>query len=131
MRLPESPADLLCRAFARARQQNGCSRLSPAHPGPTLSPMARVMAVSFERYGRLYYLDPADREYAVGDRVLVPTESGPEVAECGWGPGRAAADAGFADPRVRPGPAEDVDVERDADIRRKRAQAKLVAKKLI
>ena len=40
------------------------------------------MAVSFERYGRLYYLDPGEGTYAVGDRVLVPTESGPEVAEC-------------------------------------------------
>ena len=48
--------------------------------------MARVMAVSFERYGRLYYLDPGERDYSVGDRVLVPTDSGPEVAECVWAP---------------------------------------------
>ena len=48
--------------------------------------MARVMAVSFERYGRLYYLDPGEHDYSVGDRVLVPTESGPEVAECVWAP---------------------------------------------
>ena len=48
--------------------------------------MARVMAVSFERYGRLYYLDPGEHDYRVGDRVLVPTESGPEVAECVWAP---------------------------------------------
>ena len=46
--------------------------------------MGRVMAVSFERYGRLYYLDPGDANYGVGDRVLVPTDSGPEVAECVW-----------------------------------------------
>ena len=39
--------------------------------------MARVMAVSFERYGRLYYLDPGEHDYRVGDRVLVPTDSGP------------------------------------------------------
>ena len=25
--------------------------------------MARVMAVSFERYGRLYYLDPGEHDY--------------------------------------------------------------------
>ena len=37
--------------------------------------MGRVMAVSFERYGRLYYLDPGEADYSVGDRVLVPTES--------------------------------------------------------
>ena len=42
--------------------------------------------MSFERYGRLYYLDPGDADYGVGDRVLVPTESGPEVAECVWAP---------------------------------------------
>ena len=42
--------------------------------------MPRVMAVSFERYGRLYYLDPGERTFHVGDRVLVPTESGAEVA---------------------------------------------------
>jgi cell fate regulator YaaT (PSP1 superfamily) len=93
--------------------------------------MARVMAVSFERYGRLYYLDPAEHEYAVGDRVLVPTESGPEVAECVWAPEWVDDDAGFADLPVCAGPAEDVHVERDAENRRKRAQAKLVAKKLI
>jgi cell fate regulator YaaT (PSP1 superfamily) len=93
--------------------------------------MAQVMAVSFERYGRLYYLDPADREYAVGDRVLVPTESGPEVAECVWAPEWVDDDAGFADLPVCAGPAEQAHVERDAENRRKRAQAKLVAKKLI
>ena len=44
------------------------------------------MAVWFERYGRLYYLDPGEANYRVGDRVLVPTDSGPEVAECVWAP---------------------------------------------
>ena len=52
------------------------------------------MAVSFERYGRLYYLNPGDVDYSVGDRVLVPTESGPEVAECVWAPERVE-DEGF------------------------------------
>ena len=56
--------------------------------------MGRVMAVSFERYGRLYYLDPGDDEYNVGDRVLVPTESGPEVAECVWAPEWVVEDEG-------------------------------------
>ena len=92
--------------------------------------MARVMAVSFERYGRLYYLDPGEREYRVGDRVLVPTEAGPEVAECVWAP-EWVDDGGFADLPVCAGPADDTHLERDAENRRKRAQAKLVAKKLI
>ena len=45
-----------------------------------------VMAVSFERYGRLYYLDPGPHRPRVGDKVLVPTDDGPEVAECVWAP---------------------------------------------
>ena len=48
--------------------------------------MARVMAVSFTRYGRLYYLDAGEETYTVGEKVLVPTEAGPEVAECVWAP---------------------------------------------
>ena len=44
--------------------------------------MGMMMAVAFQRYGRLYYLDPGPYSPAVGDRVLVPTDSGPEVAEC-------------------------------------------------
>ena len=45
-----------------------------------------MMAVSFQRSGRLYYLDPGPYTPAVGDKVLVPTDSGPEVAECIWAP---------------------------------------------
>ncbi len=92
--------------------------------------MARVMAVSFERYGRLYYLDPGAQEYRVGDRVLVPTEDGPEVAECVWAP-EWVDDGGFADLPVCAGPAGEAHLERDAENRRRRAQAKIVAKKLI
>src|SRR5690606_20252553 len=45
-----------------------------------------IMAVSFTRYGRLYCLDPGGISPRVGDKVLVPTECGPEVAECVWPP---------------------------------------------
>jgi len=45
-----------------------------------------MMAVSFERYGRLYYLDPGGYQPKIGDKVLVPTDSGPRVAECVWAP---------------------------------------------
>src|SRR5260370_10809853 len=45
-----------------------------------------MMAVSFERSGRLYYLDPGAYSPAVGDKMLVPTDAGPEVAECIWAP---------------------------------------------
>jgi cell fate regulator YaaT (PSP1 superfamily) len=92
--------------------------------------MARVMAVSFERYGRLYYLNPGDHDYSVGDRVLVPTDSGPEVAECVWAPEWVDED-GFSELPVCAGPAGPEHVERDAANRRRRAEAKLAAKKLI
>src|ERR671910_3699912 len=93
--------------------------------------MARVMAVSFERYGRLYYLDPGDEMYAVGDKVLVPTDSGPEVAECVWAPEWVDDEPGFADLPICAGKAAQAELDRDAANRRRRAEAKLVAKKLI
>jgi cell fate regulator YaaT (PSP1 superfamily) len=92
--------------------------------------MPRVMAVSFERYGRLYYLDPGDHEYRVGDRVLVPTDSGAEVAECIWAP-EWVEENGFSDLPVCAGPAGPEHLERDATNRRRRAEAKLAARKLI
>jgi len=92
--------------------------------------MPRVMAVSFERYGRLYYLDPGEREYHIGDRVLVPTDSGTEVAECVWAPEWVEED-GFSELPVCAGPAGPEHLERDATNRRRRAEAKLAAKKLI
>ena len=93
--------------------------------------MAEVMAVSFERYGRLYYLDPDGRHYAVGDRVLVPTEGGTEVAECVWSPEQVIDDDAFGSLPVCAGPAGEDDLERDLRNKRRRAEAKLVAKKLI
>jgi cell fate regulator YaaT (PSP1 superfamily) len=94
--------------------------------------MAQVMAVSFERYGRLYYLDPGGRTYSVGDRVLVPTESGTEVAECVWAPEWVDdAETGYVNLPVCAGPATEKDLDRDAANRRRRAEAKLVAKRLI
>jgi cell fate regulator YaaT (PSP1 superfamily) len=63
-----------------------------------------LCAVSFNRYGRLFYLDPGDLRPAVGDRVLVPTDEGPEVAECVWAPQEVDGDTdGF--PRLAGWPA--------------------------
>lgn len=94
--------------------------------------MAQVMAVSFERYGRLYYLDPGETTYAVGDQVLVPTDSSPEVAECVWAPEWVEdADGSFAGLPVCAGKASEEDLARNEVNRRRRAEAKLVAKKLI
>ncbi len=86
-------------------------------------------AVSFNRYGRLYYLDPGDLRISVGDRVLVPTEDGAEVAECVWAPQWVSEDTdGF--PRVA-GLADDGDLRRDDLLRRRKAEAKVAAKRLI
>jgi cell fate regulator YaaT (PSP1 superfamily) len=94
--------------------------------------MAHVMAVSFERYGRLYYLDPGAHSYSVGDRVLVPTESGPEVAECVWAPEWVDdAETGWTGLPVCAGLATPADLARNEANRRRRAEAKLVAKRLI
>jgi cell fate regulator YaaT (PSP1 superfamily) len=91
--------------------------------------MGMLCAVSFNRYGRLYYLDPGELTPQVGDRVLVPTEDGPEVAECVWGAQWVTEDtSGF--PRLA-GIAEDRDLRRDELLRKRKAEAKVAAKKLI
>jgi cell fate regulator YaaT (PSP1 superfamily) len=91
--------------------------------------MGMLCAVSFTRYGKLYYLDPGEHRPGVGDRVLVPTDTGPEVAECVWAPQWISEDtSGF--PRLA-GLADDADLARDAQLRRRKAETKVAAKKLI
>ena len=91
--------------------------------------MGLVVAVSFTRHGRLHYLDPGPYAPSVGDKVLVPTEGGTEVAECIWAAEWISDDttglpvlAGLAGP---------ADLERDADNRRRKAQARVAAKRLV
>lgn len=86
------------------------------------------MAVSFERYGRLHYLDPGGHDIAVGDWVLVPTEAGHEVAQCVWPP--TEADWAGTLP-VCGGPASDSDVKREQANRRRRAEIDQTARRLI
>jgi cell fate regulator YaaT (PSP1 superfamily) len=88
-----------------------------------------MMAVSFERYGRLYYLDPGPYSPSIGDKVLVPTDSGPEVAECIWAPQWVTED--IAGLPVCAGMASEADLARDEGNRRKRAEARLTAKRLV
>ncbi|MBC6458482.1 stage 0 sporulation family protein [Actinomadura sp. HBU206391] len=88
-----------------------------------------VMAVSFTRYGRLYYLDPGAHSPKVGDRVLVPTDGGPEVAECVWAPQWVSEEIGGLP--VCEGPATDENVARDEANRRRRAEGRGIAKRLI
>jgi cell fate regulator YaaT (PSP1 superfamily) len=91
--------------------------------------MGMLCAVSFNRYGRLFYCDPGDLQVAVGDRVLVPTDDGPEVAECVWAPQWVSEDtSGF--PRLA-GLAAAEDLQRDELIRKRKAEAKVGAKRLI
>src|SRR5436853_1141629 len=91
--------------------------------------MGMIMAVSFTRYGRLYYLDPGPHTPKIGDRVLVPTDDGPEVAECVWAPQWVSEDTdGFAQ---LIGLAHDEDFDRDRLQRERKAAAKVAAKQLI
>ena len=91
--------------------------------------MGMMMAVSFERYGRLYYLDPGGHEPRIGDKVLVPTDSGPEVAECIWAPQWVSEDVGGLP--VCAGLASQADLARNETNRRKRAEAKVAARRLV
>lgn len=91
--------------------------------------MARVMAVTLEPHGLLHYLDPGPATYRVGDLVLFPTDSGPEVATCVW-----VADvdaAGFEALPVCGGAASEADLRRDETNRRIRAEALAVARALV
>jgi cell fate regulator YaaT (PSP1 superfamily) len=92
--------------------------------------MSVVMAVSFTRYGRLYYLDPNGYEPKVGDKVLVPTDDGgTEVAECVWAPQFVTDEIGGL-PKLA-GVATEADLARDEYNRRRRAEAKVAIKKLV
>lgn len=90
--------------------------------------MPRVMAVSFEPMGRLYYFDPGELEVAYGQAVLVPTGEGVEVAHCVWGPAEVEWVGDL--PRCV-GPAGSDQLERDAANRRRRAEIAAVARLLV
>jgi cell fate regulator YaaT (PSP1 superfamily) len=88
-----------------------------------------LCAVSFERYGRLYYFDPGPHRPVIGDRVLVPTDEGPEVAECVWAPRDVEEHIGGLAELV--GIATQADLDRDERSRRRRAEAKIAMKRLV
>src|SRR6266700_4343804 len=88
-----------------------------------------MMAVSFERRGRLHYLDPGSHRPAVGDKVLVPTDTGPEVAECIWAPQWIDDEIGGLP--VCAGLATEADLARDEGNRARRAEARMVARRLV
>jgi cell fate regulator YaaT (PSP1 superfamily) len=90
--------------------------------------MGMLCAVSFERYGRLYYFDPGPHTPQVGDKVLVPTDEGPEVAECVWATQWVSEAEGFP---LLAGMAGDAELDRDALVRRRKADARVAAKRLV
>jgi cell fate regulator YaaT (PSP1 superfamily) len=92
-------------------------------------PVSEMMAVTFTPKGKLYYLDPAGHRPAVGDHVLVPTESGAEVAQVVWAPEYVMDDIDGL-PKCA-GIATDSDVKRDGDNRKKRARIRVVAQRLV
>ena len=91
--------------------------------------MSRVCAVRFSRHGRLYYLEAGAHRPVVGEYVLVPTDDGPEVAQCVWPAQEVRAQVGGLPELV--GPAGPADLARDERNRRRRAQARVVARRLI
>ena len=82
------------------------------------------MAVTFEQYGRLHYLDPDGVDYRVGDWVLYPTDDGAEVARVVWAPEETTLDAPL--PRCL-GRAMKVDLRRDETNREHRRRIREVA----
>ena len=82
------------------------------------------MAVTFEQYGRLHYLDPGEVDYRVGDWVLYPLEDGTEVARVVWAPEDTAVAAPL--PRCA-GRATRADLERDEANRERRRQIREIA----
>ena len=91
--------------------------------------MAMVCAVTFERHGRLYYADPGELTPQIGEHVLYPTEDGAEVAQVVWAPQWVSEE--FGELPVLAGPADARALERAAESRRKRARARIAAKRLI
>jgi cell fate regulator YaaT (PSP1 superfamily) len=91
--------------------------------------VALICAVSFDRHGRLYYFDPGPAQPRVGDKVLVPTDSGPEVAECVWAAEEVVDQ--LAQLPALLGLADEADVARDQSNRRRRAEAKVAARRLV
>ena len=85
------------------------------------------MAVTFAPSGRLYYVDPGATDATVGEAVLVPTESGTEVATVVW---VADAEVPAELPKCA-GRATEADRERDQRNRKLKAEATESAKALI
>ena len=87
------------------------------------------MAVTFVKAGRLYYLDAGTHAPSVGDFVLFPTSTSPEVCQVVWGPEWVEDEIGGLP--VCAGMATDADVARDEANKRRRAEIQVAAQRLI
>ena len=87
-----------------------------------------MLAVTFSRHARLHYLDAGPFTPAVGDKVLFPTSTAPEVAEVVWGPEWVDDVGGLP---VCAGPATAGDLRRDEENKRRRAEIQVAAQRLI
>ena len=88
-----------------------------------------VCAVAFQRQGRLYYADPGGLDLHVGDQVRYPTDAGDEIAEVVWAPQWVSEDVGGLP--VLSGAATQDDLDAATVSRKKRAAARVAARKLI
>jgi cell fate regulator YaaT (PSP1 superfamily) len=88
-----------------------------------------MIAVTFSRHGRLHYLDAGAHTPAVGDHVLFPTSTGPEVAQVVWGPEWVGDQVGGLPECL--GLATDAHRRRDEEHRRRRAEIQVAAQRLI
>src|SRR6478672_436503 len=91
--------------------------------------MPLMCAVVFQPQGRLYYADPGSLTLKVGDHVLYPTPDGDEVAQVTWAPEWVSDDIGGLP--VLTQLAEPHDIETAEQSRKKRAHARVAARKLI
>jgi len=88
-----------------------------------------VCAVVFQRQGRLYYADPGELTFSVGEHVLYPTDAGAEVAEVMWAPQWVSDDIGGLPVLLGMAGADDLDEATRS--RKKRAAGRVAAKRLI
>jgi cell fate regulator YaaT (PSP1 superfamily) len=88
-----------------------------------------ICAVTFQPQGRLYYADPGELTPQVGEYVRYPTDAGDEIAQVVWAPQWVSEEIGGLP--VLAGTASADDEVDAATSRKKRADARVAAKRLI
>ena len=87
-----------------------------------------MMAVTFSRHGRLHYLDAGAFTPSVGDKVLFPTSSTPELVEVVWGPEWVDEVGGLP---MCAGLATQADERRDVANKKRKAEIQVATQRLI